>query len=224
VGAQGFTVSMDCGATSASQLRTTLYFGRARPKGSVSELEWRMFLRDEATRRFPEGLTVWEAEASGGQPPAASITSSRRSCSWSTPIRRRRGNQSRPSSRRIARSSSSNPFCGKAPASASQREERKDADPKTDAFRPSGRHHRRAMAIQRENPLDLLRRAEEPIVEIVPDTPPQDNQQFTVKAAAHSTGAPASSRSGSGAGSVCVPHLCVGHARSKVLPQVHRHS
>jgi uncharacterized protein DUF3574 len=51
-----------CGATSAAQLRTTLYFGLARPKGSVSELEWQVFLRDEVTARFPEGLTVWEAE------------------------------------------------------------------------------------------------------------------------------------------------------------------
>ena len=51
-----------CGTASAAQLRTTLYFGLARPKGSVSELEWQMFLRDEVTARFPEGLTVWEAE------------------------------------------------------------------------------------------------------------------------------------------------------------------
>jgi Protein of unknown function (DUF3574) len=51
-----------CGVTSAAQLRTTLYFGLARPKGSVSELEWQVFLRDEVTARFPEGLTVWEAE------------------------------------------------------------------------------------------------------------------------------------------------------------------
>jgi hypothetical protein len=28
----------------------------------VSELEWQIFLRDEVTRRFPEGLTVWGAE------------------------------------------------------------------------------------------------------------------------------------------------------------------
>jgi len=62
VGAQGFTVTMECGAASASQLRTTLYFGLARPQGSVSELEWQLFLRDEVTQRFPEGLTVWEAE------------------------------------------------------------------------------------------------------------------------------------------------------------------
>ena len=50
-----------CTATSAPQLRTTLYFGTDRPKGSVSELEWQMFLRDEVTSRFPEGLTVWDA-------------------------------------------------------------------------------------------------------------------------------------------------------------------
>ena len=50
-----------CGTATASQVRTTLYFGSARPKGSVSELEWQIFLRDEVTARFPEGLTVWDA-------------------------------------------------------------------------------------------------------------------------------------------------------------------
>lgn len=50
-----------CGSA-ASQLRTTLYFGGARPKGSVSELEWQLFLRDEVTPRFPNGMTVWDAE------------------------------------------------------------------------------------------------------------------------------------------------------------------
>ena len=62
VGAQGFTVVMDCGVSSAAQLRTTLYFGLARPKGAVTELEWQLFLRDQVTSRFPAGLTVWEAE------------------------------------------------------------------------------------------------------------------------------------------------------------------
>lgn len=62
VGAQGFTVVMECGASSAPQVRTTLYFGLARPNGSVTELEWQIFLRDEVTSRFPAGLTVWEAE------------------------------------------------------------------------------------------------------------------------------------------------------------------
>ena len=62
VGAQGFTVVMDCGGASAPQVRTTLYFGLARHQGAVSELEWQLFLRDEVTKRFPSGLTVWEAE------------------------------------------------------------------------------------------------------------------------------------------------------------------
>jgi hypothetical protein len=58
---QQATVDVGCTASSAPQLRTTLYFGTARPKGSVTELEWHMFLRDEVTSRFPEGLTVWDA-------------------------------------------------------------------------------------------------------------------------------------------------------------------
>ena len=62
VGAQGFSVVMECGASSTPQVRTTLYFGLARPKGAVTELEWQIFLRDEVTARFPQGLTVWEAE------------------------------------------------------------------------------------------------------------------------------------------------------------------
>ena len=72
VGAQGFSVIMECGTSSASQVRTTLYFGLARPKGSVTELEWQIFLRDEVTRRFPDGLTVWEAEGQW-RTPAGSI-------------------------------------------------------------------------------------------------------------------------------------------------------
>ena len=50
-----------CGSA-AAQHKTTLYFGSARPKGSVSELEWQIFLRDEVTPRFPNGMTVWDAE------------------------------------------------------------------------------------------------------------------------------------------------------------------
>ena len=72
VEAQALTVVMDCGNASAPQVRTTLYFGLARPKGAVSELEWQLFLRDEVTRRFPDGLTVWEAEGQW-QTPAGTI-------------------------------------------------------------------------------------------------------------------------------------------------------
>ena len=72
VSAQGFNVVMDCGG-SASQVRTTLYFGLSRPKGpAVSELEWQLFLRDEVTGRFPDGLTVWEATGQW-RTPAGSI-------------------------------------------------------------------------------------------------------------------------------------------------------
>ena len=52
----------ECGTASGAQLRTTLYFGLGRPKGTVSELEWQLFVRDEVTPRFPSGLTVWDAE------------------------------------------------------------------------------------------------------------------------------------------------------------------
>ena len=58
----------ECGGTTAAQVRTTLYFGSARPKGSVSELEWQLFLRDEVTTRFPDGLTVWDAEGQWRSP------------------------------------------------------------------------------------------------------------------------------------------------------------
>lgn len=68
VEAQGFTIVMDCGGASAPQLRTTLYFGLTQAKGAISELDWQIFLRDEVTRRFPEGLTAWEAEGQWRNP------------------------------------------------------------------------------------------------------------------------------------------------------------
>ena len=62
VQAQGApAAAMSCGTSSAPHVRTTLYFGLSKSKGSVSELEWQIFLRDEVTRRFPDGLTVWQA-------------------------------------------------------------------------------------------------------------------------------------------------------------------
>ena len=70
--AQDFAIVTDCGPKSAPQVRTTLYFGLQRPKGAVSELEWQIFLRDEVTRQFPDGLTVWEAEGQW-RTPAGSV-------------------------------------------------------------------------------------------------------------------------------------------------------
>ena len=61
VSAQRRPSDPQCGSA-AAQVRTTLYFGLQKAKGSVSELEWQVFLRDEVTSRFPAGLTVWEAE------------------------------------------------------------------------------------------------------------------------------------------------------------------
>jgi hypothetical protein len=61
VSAQRRPADPTCGSASP-QVRTTLYFGLSKQKGSVSELEWQMFLRDEVTSRFPEGLTTWEAD------------------------------------------------------------------------------------------------------------------------------------------------------------------
>jgi hypothetical protein len=60
--AQPVAVTVGICGSASPQLRTTLYFGGARPKGSVSELEWQIFLRDEVTPRFPNGMTVWDAE------------------------------------------------------------------------------------------------------------------------------------------------------------------
>ena len=53
-----------CGPLGTSYMRTTLYFGLNRKAGNISESQWKSFLRDEVTPRFPQGLTVWQA---GGQ-------------------------------------------------------------------------------------------------------------------------------------------------------------
>ena len=43
-------------------IRETLYFGRNRPGGgTVSDVDWRAFLTEVVTPRFPLGLTVQEA-------------------------------------------------------------------------------------------------------------------------------------------------------------------
>lgn len=57
-----------CGSSGSAHVRTTLYFGLTRPKGTVSEDEWRAFVRDEVTPRFPDGLTVWQAEGQWRRP------------------------------------------------------------------------------------------------------------------------------------------------------------
>lgn len=57
-----------CAPSGTGYLRTTLYFGLSRPAGTVGESEWQTFLREEVTPRFPEGLTVWEADGQWQRP------------------------------------------------------------------------------------------------------------------------------------------------------------
>jgi Protein of unknown function (DUF3574) len=43
-------------------VRSELYFGRLRPDGTVvSDAEWRSFVAEEITPRFPDGFTVFDA-------------------------------------------------------------------------------------------------------------------------------------------------------------------
>jgi hypothetical protein len=52
----------ECEAGDQSMVRDTLYFGRNRPNGGrVREAEWRQFLNEVITPRFPDGLTVMKA-------------------------------------------------------------------------------------------------------------------------------------------------------------------
>jgi hypothetical protein len=39
----------------------SLYFGTAKPGGTVTAADWQDFLNETITPRFPEGLSVWSA-------------------------------------------------------------------------------------------------------------------------------------------------------------------
>ena len=51
-----------CAPSGVALTRTTLYFGLARPAGTISEKQWKAFVREEVTPRFPQGFTVWQAD------------------------------------------------------------------------------------------------------------------------------------------------------------------
>src|SRR4051794_17190203 len=51
-----------CSPSGTRLVRTTLYFGLARPAGTIREKNWKAFVRDEVTRRFPKGFTIWHAD------------------------------------------------------------------------------------------------------------------------------------------------------------------
>ena len=51
-----------CAVGDSAMVRDVVYFGRNRPEGGVvSDGEWRSFLDQVVTPRFPSGLTVVEA-------------------------------------------------------------------------------------------------------------------------------------------------------------------
>ena len=43
-------------------IRTELYFGRNRPTGTVTDAEWQSFVDEFVTPRFPDGLTILDAD------------------------------------------------------------------------------------------------------------------------------------------------------------------
>jgi hypothetical protein len=43
-------------------IRTELFFGTAKPKGVVTEAEFKEFVDHEVTRRFPDGLTLLKGD------------------------------------------------------------------------------------------------------------------------------------------------------------------
>ena len=56
------TAALACTAPLKPALEVDLYFGRETDTGrEVSEAEWASFLNDEVTPRFPDGLTLVEA-------------------------------------------------------------------------------------------------------------------------------------------------------------------
>jgi uncharacterized protein DUF3574 len=55
------SIADSCPGGAAPAVSDVLYFGTARPGGTVSAAEWSDFLRDEVTPRFPAGLTAWDA-------------------------------------------------------------------------------------------------------------------------------------------------------------------
>jgi hypothetical protein len=57
-----------CPASGTAYVRTTLYFGMTHSQGVVSEDEWRTFVRNEVTPRFPEGFTFWTASGQWRRP------------------------------------------------------------------------------------------------------------------------------------------------------------
>jgi hypothetical protein len=61
-GQTGAAPDAACAPQGVTYTRTTLYFGLARPRGTITEKEWKSFVKQEVTPRFPQGFTVWQAD------------------------------------------------------------------------------------------------------------------------------------------------------------------
>jgi len=66
--APAMQTARECAPLGMPYLRTTVYFGLTHGTGRVSENQWQSFLRNEISPRFPQGLTVWEADGQWRQP------------------------------------------------------------------------------------------------------------------------------------------------------------
>ncbi len=52
-------VDAPCADGATPAIDDILYFGLQRPGGRIGDDEWRAFLRDVVTPRFPDGLSTW---------------------------------------------------------------------------------------------------------------------------------------------------------------------
>jgi Protein of unknown function (DUF3574) len=61
-GCAGHGPSFEPAPGTQALVRSELYFGRLRPDGTVvSDAEWRTFVTEQITPRFPDGFTVFDA-------------------------------------------------------------------------------------------------------------------------------------------------------------------
>ncbi len=62
LGACSSAPALRCSSSAQALIEDELFFGMSTPSGGqISEEDWRAFLRDEVTPRFPQGLSVVEA-------------------------------------------------------------------------------------------------------------------------------------------------------------------
>jgi hypothetical protein len=61
VGACAGTGPLSCAGGQQAMIAEYLYFGTAKPDGQVSADDWRGFVDEVVTPKFPQGLSAWQA-------------------------------------------------------------------------------------------------------------------------------------------------------------------